>query len=182
MYSGVTTTCSRDSCVRFVLSYRAPCSLSCSAQYRVSYSVSSLIAALEYPKRQGAQRAAGPGDDREAQARLDVGKPEKAVAKAVDHIEERIEMRQRLPERRQGMDRVEKARQKSQRHDQEILKRGELVELVRPDAGKESEHAEDHAAEQGKCERPQRMHRRDRREPQGDEEHAETDRDSAHHS
>src|SRR6202171_1344599 len=179
MYSGVTTTCSRDRCVRFVLSYRVPYSLSCSARYRVSYSVpysvSQLIAALEYPKRQGAQRAAGPGNDREAQARLNVGKPEKAVAKTVDHIEERIEMRQRLPERRQGVDRVENARQERQRHDQEILKRGELVELVRPDAGKEPEHAEDHAAEQGKCERPQRMHRRDRGEPQGDQEHAQTD-------
>src|SRR5574340_1138658 len=43
----------------------------------------------------------------EAQRRPHVGMPEKTVTKAVDHVENRVEMRQPLPERRQRLQRIE---------------------------------------------------------------------------
>ena len=96
-------------------------------------------------------------DDGEAQRRRHVGQPEEAIAKPVNHIEERIRVRQRLPERRQRMDRVEHAGQKRERRDQEILERRELVELFGPEAADEPERAEDRAAEEREASGPERM-------------------------
>src|SRR2546428_7089038 len=93
---------------------------------------------------------AGP-DDGKAQPGRRVGKAEEAVAEAVDHIKERIEMRHRLPERRKRPDRVEHPGQEREWDDHEILECGELVELVGPDAGDQPEHAQDRAAEQREC-------------------------------
>src|SRR5205085_5200413 len=97
------------------------------------------------------------GDHEEARRRGDIRQSEEAVTKAVDHIEERIEMRQRLPERRQAVDRIEHTGQEGERHDEEVLKRRQLVELVGPDAGEETENAENRTAEHREGERPQRM-------------------------
>src|SRR4030095_7825666 len=98
--------------------------------------------------------------------------PEKAVAESVDHIEERVEAGCRLPERRQRMDRIERAAQEREWNDDEMLEHGELVELVRPHAGQQSERAKDGAAEQRENERPQRMRHREQRghEEQRDDE------------
>jgi hypothetical protein len=64
---------------------------------------------------------------------------EEAVAEAVDHVEDRIQVRDRLPERRQRVDGVEHAGQEGERHHDEILEGRELVELVGPDAGDDAE-------------------------------------------
>src|SRR5512143_4073588 len=93
-------------------------------------SVSQLVPAREHRERDRGHDERRGGDQGEASLRRDVREAEEAVAEAVDHIKERIEMRQRLPERRQRVDRVEDAREKRERHDQEVLERGELVELV----------------------------------------------------
>ena len=66
-------------------------------------------------------------------------------------------MRHDLPERRQRVDRIEHAGQKRQRHDDEILKRRELIEFVGPNAGDQSQDAEDRAPKDHERERPQRM-------------------------
>ena len=99
------------------------------------------------------QRAAA--DDDQAGSRRNIRQAEKAVTKAVDHIEERIEARQRLPERRQRMDRIENAREKRQWQDEEILECGELVELLRPDSGDQPERGEERAAQKREGQRPQ---------------------------
>src|SRR5215471_15142070 len=116
-----------------------------------------LVAVLEYPQGQSAEHRGAGGNESEANCRGDVGKAEEAIAKAVDHIKERIEVRQSLPERRQGVDRVENAREKGQGHDQKILERRQLVELVGHDTGDKPQRAENGAAEQGERQRPQRM-------------------------
>src|SRR5690349_15670318 len=97
--------------------------------------ISSGVIAISFSAevRHRAQCRAEEDDDREARRGCCVRQAEKAVAEPVDHIEERIEMRQRLPERRQRMDRVEDAGQERQRHDDEILECRQLVEFVGPD-------------------------------------------------
>src|SRR2546430_9403117 len=100
------------------------------AGYRPTFSVPQLVAALQQEQRERRQAEAENPHDAEACFRRNVGEPEKAVTKAVDHIEERIEMRQRLPERRQAVNRIEHAGQESERHDQGNLERGELGAFV----------------------------------------------------
>src|SRR6266536_6124749 len=117
------------------------------AGYRPTFSVPQLVPALQQEQRERRQAEAENPHDAEACFRRNVGKPEKAVTKAVDHIEERIEMRQRLPERRQAVNRIEHTRQEGERHDEKILKSRQLVELVGPDAGKQSQCAQNRTAE-----------------------------------
>src|SRR6185503_1148840 len=145
------------------------------------WSMPKLVAALEHDQRYRAQCRAEEDDDREARRGCYIRQAEKAVAEAVDHIEERIEMRQRLPERRQRMDRVENAGQERQWHDDKILECRQLVEFVGPDSRDQSEDAQDGAAEQRERDRPQRMRRRDRRKRQRDDEHAKTHDEPPHH-
>src|SRR5699024_10869017 len=54
---------------------------------------------------------------------------EKTVAKTVNHVEKRIEIRGLLPECRQRMNRVEHAGEKTHRHDEKVLERGQMIEL-----------------------------------------------------
>src|ERR1700720_2192271 len=65
---------------------------------RCARSMPKLVPALEQEQRQRRQTEAENPHDDEACLRRNVGESEEAVTKAVDHIEERIEMRQRLPE------------------------------------------------------------------------------------
>lgn len=81
--------------------------------------------------------------------------PEKAVPEPVNHVEKRVEVRKRLPEGRQGVNRVEDARKEGERHDDEVLKRRQLVELVGPDSRNQTQGAEYRAAEQRKRRQPQ---------------------------
>src|SRR3954447_15368120 len=122
-------------------------------------SVTDLVAALQQQQREPGQHDAAHADDGEADDGGHVRETEEAVAEAVDHIEERIEVRQLLPEWRQRVHRVENARKKRERHDQEVLECRDLVELVGADASDQSQSAEDPAAEQGKGDGPQCMRR-----------------------
>src|SRR5882672_9562393 len=93
----------------------------------------------------------------EAAQRMDVRNAEEAEAEAVDHVEERVEMRQPLPERRQGVNRVEHTGQERERHDQEILKGSDLVDLLGTDASHHAERTQHGASTEGEEEYPQRM-------------------------
>ena len=117
------------------------------AGYRPTFSVPQLVPALQQEQRERRQAEAENPHDAEACFRRNVGKPEKAVTKAVDHIEERIEMRQRLPERRQAVDLVEHAGQERERYDDEVLECGELVEFVGGNAGDQTQRAQDCASQ-----------------------------------
>src|SRR5262245_52990328 len=66
-------------------------------------SVPQPIAALEQEQREGRQPQRRAADDGQADPGRDVGQTEKPVAEAVDHIEERIEVRNFLPEAWQRM-------------------------------------------------------------------------------
>src|SRR5690349_23894349 len=119
--------------------------------------MTQLPAAREQGERDDREAGGARRDHTEAHERRHVGQPEEAVAEAVDHIKERIEMRQRLPERRQRMDRVEHARQKRERHDQEVLERSKLVELVGRNARYYTQRSENRAAQYGERQREQWM-------------------------
>src|SRR2546422_7971373 len=90
-------------------------------------------------------------------------------------------MRQHLPEWRQGMNGIEDAGQKSERHDQKIQESGELVELVGPNAGDQTKNAENRAAEQREGKRPQRMLEGRQREPERYYEHPKADDEPTDH-
>src|SRR2546427_10039204 len=88
-------------------------------------------------------------DDGKAQPGRRVGKAEEAVAEAVDHIKERIEMRHRLPERRKRPDRVEHPGQEREGGEYEILGCGAPVRTAGPEAGGQARPAPARAAAHG---------------------------------
>src|SRR6185295_15708811 len=99
---------------------------------RIGGSMPQAVAALQEEKREQRETQCCAADHQQADPRRDVGQSEKAVTKAVDHIEERIEVRHFLPELRERMDRIENTGEKGQRQDEEILESGELIEFFRP--------------------------------------------------
>src|SRR5205823_14846854 len=109
----------------------------------ISISVPKLVSALEQKQRQRGQAEAENSHDDEARLRRDVGEPEKAVTKAVDHIEEGMEMQQGLPEGRQVVDGVEHAEQERERHEQKLQEGREWVEFIACDAGDQAQRSED---------------------------------------
>src|SRR5512143_1394812 len=83
--------------------------------------VSEFVAATQQPKgNRGYCHKAGPGDQ-QPEPGVGIGLADEGVAEAVDQVEDRVDARHRLPERRQRMDRVEHAREEGQRQDQEVL-------------------------------------------------------------
>src|SRR5215510_7968660 len=115
--------------------------------WQLSRLVTQLVAACKQTHREHSQHHEKGGDDREAHERIDIRLAEKTVAKAVDHVEERIEPRHLAPAGRQRMRRIEHTRQERERHDDEVLERGELVELLGPDAGHHAEGTENRGPE-----------------------------------
>ena len=95
-----------------------------------------------------------------------------SVAEAVDHVEDRVQMRDGLPEGGQRMDRVEHARQERERHDDEVLERRKLVELVGPDPRNHPERTENAAAQKSEHQHPPGMHERHAPSHQSDEKDA----------
>ena len=89
-------------------------------------------------------------------------------------------MRDCQPERRQFLNRIEHAGQKCCRHDQEVLERGQLVELLGPDTGDHAHRTQDRRAQQREHDDPQREGERQVREPGGDDEHARAHAQAAH--
>src|SRR5580765_3074078 len=119
--------------------------------------VPQFVSASEHDQRQPRDHDEKNRDHGDAAQRMYVRHPEETVSESIDHVEERVEMRKPLPERRERMDRVEHTRKKRQRHDQKILERGDLIDLLRPDAGHHAERAQNGASEERKGENPQRV-------------------------
>src|SRR5215213_7601018 len=82
---------------------------------------------------------------------------QEAVTEAVDHVENGVRVRERLPHRWQRMYRVEHARKKRERQDDEIGKSRELIDLLRLDAGDDAERGHDAAAGYGVRDHPLRV-------------------------
>src|SRR6185503_2050927 len=120
------------------------------------FSVAQLVAGGEHPERAGGNERQAYSEDGEAYSRRDVGDAEKSVAETVDQVEERVCVRSREPQLRQGMHRVEHAGEKSKGHDDEVLERRELVDLLGQDAGDQAERAEERGAEDREAEHPER--------------------------
>src|SRR5712692_8252950 len=73
------------------------------------------VAGLEDPPHRGEADGQEQQGHAQADADRDVGGLEEAPAEAADQIDDRIEQRERLPDRRQDLDRVEGAAEKRQR-------------------------------------------------------------------
>ena len=97
------------------------------------------IARGQHAEQQSRQRRVDRQHDRDADRQRAVGVADEAVAEAVDHVEERVEVRQPARRRRQPVDRIEGAGQEGQRRDDEIGHRRDVVELLRPDAADDAE-------------------------------------------
>src|SRR4051812_25374919 len=95
-------------------------------------------------------------DHPRAKERRHVGDAEEAVAKAVDHVEKRVGVRKPAPEIRQRVDGVEHAGKHRRRKDDEILEYRHLVDLFRPDRGKQAERPEQRGAENREGQAPER--------------------------
>src|ERR1700691_6507983 len=78
----------------------------------------------------------------EARADADVALAIEAPAKAADQIDHGIEQADRAPERRQHVDRVERAAEKRERRHHQRRDHGELLEVLGPDPDDEAEQAE----------------------------------------
>src|SRR5687767_7411535 len=96
-------------------------------------------AGLENPPDE--DQAGGEEHQRHAEADrdADVGMPEKAPAEARHKIEHRVEQADRLPDRRQHVDRIETAAEKGKRRDDEQRNELQLLEIGGPDADDEAE-------------------------------------------
>src|SRR5262245_4760570 len=132
-----------------------PPSIPCFTLSGVTISMPQLVAGFQdrqTGERYGKQAHA---DHRQARRGRHVRNAEKAVAEAVDQVEEGVGVRQLEPESGQRMDRVEHPRQERERHDDEVLECRHLVDLLRQDAGEQAERSEQARAEQREGERPQ---------------------------
>src|SRR6266850_6675514 len=117
--------------------------------------VPQLVTALEHRERHSGSHSQEGRDDSQAPKRVDVGDAEEAVAESVNHVEKRVEMREPLPEGGERMDRVEHSREKGERHDEEVLEGGDLVDFLGPDSGDHSERAQYGASAESERDDPQ---------------------------
>ena len=91
------------------------------------------VAGLEDPPHGGeAQRPGTPASWPRLMPTLDVGDAVEAPAEAADQIDDRIEQRDRLPERRQHVDRIEAAAEEGQRRDDQQRDRPAASRSRRP--------------------------------------------------
>jgi hypothetical protein len=79
------------------------------------------------------------------------------------------------------MRRVEHAREERERHNQKVLKCSKLIELFGPNAGDQTERAENRRAENRERDDVKRRGEADRHEPDRYDEHAEADRKAPRH-
>src|SRR6185503_14244518 len=111
-----------------------------------SSSMPDLVADPQEMQAHGADDRQAGGDHSETQPWRDVTGPEEAVAEAIDHVEERVEVAHLVPDRRQRLHRVEHAREERHRHDDEVLEGRDLVELLRPQARDQAERSHERGA------------------------------------
>src|SRR5262249_2755587 len=102
---------------------------------------------------------------------------EEAPAKAADEINHGIEQRHLLPERRQHMNRVERAAEEGERRDDQQRHDLQALEAVSPDAEHEAEQPEGDGRKHEKGEHEQRMLDAERYEEAGSGENDQTDDD-----
>src|SRR5712691_3558239 len=144
--------------------------------FRRHHSIPQFVPRLEQPEADQADDQKAYPDHRQARIRRHVGSAEEAVAKAIDHVKERVGVRQLLPEAGQRMNRIKHAGKKAERHDDEVLKRRQLVDLFGEDAGDQAERTEQRGSEQRERECPER-----RAEPQLDEPERHDEHPGTHH-
>src|SRR5664279_5516837 len=144
------------------------------------HSVADLVADAKQMQTKAADDSKARRHHGQARPRRHVADAEEAVAKAVDHVEERVEVAHRLPHGRQRLHRVEDAGEKGHRHDEEVLEGGDLVELLCPEPGDEAERAHQRRPGQRENDHPERIGELQRREPHGHQHHSRADGDAAH--
>src|SRR5216684_3882874 len=115
------------------------------------------VTALEHRERHSGNRSQKSPHDGQTPKRVDVRDAEEAVAESVNHVEKRVEMREPLPEGGERMDRVEHPRKKGERHDEEVLEGGDLVDFLGPDSCNHPERAEGGTSAERERGNPQRM-------------------------
>ena len=98
---------------------------------------------------------------------------EKAVAKAVNQIKNRVEVREFLPKGGQNRDGIKNAREHRQRQNEKVLQRCDLVKGLRPQACQNAQNGKKCAACKRKGNSPQRMrewqiHKKRRHKQNGD--------------
>src|SRR5210317_689597 len=101
-----------------------------------------LVAGLEDPPYD--EQARDQERDRHAEAKphVDVRVLVEAPAESAHEIDDGIEQADRLPDRRQHADRVERAAEEGERHDHEYRHDRELLPAIGPDTEDEAEQAE----------------------------------------
>ena len=115
------------------------------------------VAGLEDPPHDGKAQRQKRERHGDADADVHVGDAVEAPAEAVDEINDRIELRHGLPERRQHTDGIEGAAEERQRRQHEHRYGLQLLEAVGPDADDEAEQAERHGDQYEKGEHPDGM-------------------------
>src|SRR5678815_5980669 len=82
-------------------------------------SVADLVADPQQVQADAADDGERDAHDAQAQPRRDVAGAEEAVPEAVDHVEERVEVADLAPDRRERLHRIEDSGQERHRHDDE---------------------------------------------------------------
>ena len=88
------------------------------------------------------------------QPRRDIAHPKKAIAKSIDHVKERVQVADLLPNQGQRMNRIEHARQEGHGHDHKILERRQLIKLFCPQACDQTQGAQEGGAQNRKDHNP----------------------------
>src|SRR6218665_775614 len=95
-------------------------------------SVADFLAGAQQLHGQCSHGQPGCAEDGQTEPGRNEALAKKAVTKAVDHVEKRVQVADRLPERRPRLYRIEHAGQNGHRHDDEVLESHPPVELVPP--------------------------------------------------
>jgi hypothetical protein len=135
------------------------------------------IAGLEEPGNDRHAEREKSKRDGHAQSDMHVGDIEEAPAESRNQIDQRVEQRDRAPERRQHVRRIKGAAEKRQRRDDQERHDLQLLEIVGPQSKNEAEQAETDRGRHQESHHPARMHDTDRHEQprRGENDAAEND-------
>ncbi len=135
------------------------------------------VAGAEDPPNEGETQP----QERHGQQRADhdvhVRETVEAPSECADEIDDRVEQRDRLPDARQHVDRIERAAEEGQRSDDQHRDHLQLLEVVGPDADHEAEQAEGEGDQHQECQHPDRMLDAQRHEEGGGCQDDEADHD-----
>ena len=119
--------------------------------------MANFVARSQHPLGNSAHHQERDRDDRKAQPWRYIAVPKETVAKAVNHVEKRVEVAGALPKGWQRLYGVKNATQKCHGHNDKILKRGKLVEFLRPQSSDNPHRPHQTAAQDRKHQNPQRV-------------------------